>query len=68
METRKIINSVIRSVSDFNLLDMNKKWSAKVPGRIATKFNRLKMEYMRSRTDQKSIKTESGFNRLKISI
>lgn len=68
METRKIINSVIRSVGDFNLLNMNTRWSGNFSDQIRSKFNRLKLEYIRSRTDQQSLRTDDSFNTLKISI
>ena len=68
METRKIINDVIRSVGDFNLLRMDKQWSGKLSSALKTKFNRLKLEYTRSRTDQQCLRSDDNFNTLRSSI
>ena len=68
MATTKMINSIIRSVGDFNLLGMNKRWSGQVTDQIKSKFNRLKLEYARSRTDQQMRNKEDGFNTLRVSI
>ncbi|MBN2613640.1 MAG: hypothetical protein JXB00_18935 [Bacteroidales bacterium] len=68
METGKVFNSVVRSVGDFNLLNMHKKWAGNVSGQIKEKFNRLKLEYTRSRTDHNFLRVEDGFNTLKVNI
>jgi hypothetical protein len=65
METRKIINDVIRSVGDFNLLRMDKQWSGTITSALKAKFNRLKLEYKRSRTDQQCLRSDDNFNTLR---
>lgn len=68
MKKDKFINNVIRSVGDFNLLRMDKQWSGRLRGTLRSKFNRLKLEYTRSRTDQQSLRSDDDFNTLKTSI
>jgi hypothetical protein len=65
METNNTINDIIRSVGDFNLLRMDKQWSGKLSSALKTKFNRLKLEYTRSRTDQWCLRSDDDFNTLR---
>ncbi|MFO7657460.1 MAG: hypothetical protein R6W78_10360 [Bacteroidales bacterium] len=68
METVRVVNSVVRSVDDFNLLRMHKKWSGKLSDHLKEKFSRLKLEYTRSRIDHNYLRNEDGFNTLKVNI
>jgi hypothetical protein len=65
MEIKKI-NHLIRYIGDFNLLRREKQWSGNIDEK--SKFNRLKMEYTRSRTDHSGLLSEDNFNTLRISV
>ena len=66
MEMKNLSNRFIRSRVDFDLIRRDKIWSGKVTDMIRMKYNRLKMDYIRSRTDQDNHFPEDQYNSLKI--
>lgn len=62
MEIHRIKN-LVRFVQDFNLLRRDLHWSGHQDN---SKFNRLKIDYIRSRTENSGSFSEDNFYNLKI--